>query len=406
MPDHFGPTLNLHYHPRTESNLSVAPRTAPIRGKHTNPGPTQGVIELNADERLTERGLMRGVSDTSPLTSPNEQNQVRLMALHAFNDLAQRIGDIMTGHRSVVLRDGEGRSLSSSGISPDGTTEGLPVAVQIGDQERHRGDTRWLQFFTVEDLRQNSHPYFKIADTYNAITFSQYQLGDRIEMGFVQTDEAIYEAAIYAAAMQWNTLWADWQSLWQQGDGLAAMQSKYLNFQARTAYKIVTNPAGIETISYQGDTGDSQTRRDIKTLNEGVRKIKEQLFKKEGPDGEPLEEDLENETFYAVYDSLQSGLKERIENALEVRLSVDGDGKAEVTEVKYNIVPIGTPYVDGVTTVLPGRKNVLGLSRDLTFYDVLDPRIAGVAEGSVAQSAWRMVRGSSEQSVKNEMADA
>lgn len=399
MPiDPFGDEINLHYHPRVQgAQLATQPRRAPTRTSSTNPGPAQEAVQLNGERVLSERGLLRAIADESDV-----QN-ARVIALHAFNDMNQRVGDLLTGHRTVSVRNNDGADLSSFGNSPDGTTEGLPVAVRIGDQQRLRADTRWIALFAVQDLRQNSHPYFKIADVFNALTFKEYTLGDRVDMGFVKTSEQIYEALIYAAGLQWNMLWGEWQSLWQSGDGLAAMQAKYLNFQAKTAYQIITDTTDITTVSYQGATDDSQTRRDIKTLNEGVRTIKQQLFEKQGPDGEPLEEDLENATFYVIYDSLQQGIEERINNALETRLTVDADGQAEVSEVKYNIVPIGTPYVDGVTVALSERKNVLGLSRDLTMYDTMDARIAGVAEGSVAQAAWRMVRGSSDQSVKTEM---
>jgi hypothetical protein len=329
-----------------------------------------------------------------------EESTSRQVAVAAFNALGQRIGDLAAGHNTVRLVGDGGTSLSSPGSAADPKTQGVPVAVQIGTTDRMRADTRWMDLFATQDLRQANNPYFKIVDVYNAITFEEYKLGEEIDMGFVSTGDTIYEAAIHAGGLQWNQLWAGWQDLWQSGDGMAAMQAEYVSYQARTAYQLLaSNPA--TTISWQGASGDSQTARDIKTINEGIREIKERLFEATGPDGEQLEEDLEDETFAVLYDSLQQGAEDRVNAALEVTINTDGDGQADVTEVRANAVPIGTPHISGGPyVILPERKNVLGLSRDLTMYDVTDPRVAGVAEGSVGQSAWRMVKGQTDQVVE------
>jgi hypothetical protein len=258
-------------------------------------------------------------------------------------------------------------------------------------------DTRWLSLFQTQDLRQQDTPYFKIADAFTAITFKEYELGQDIELGFVETGETIYEAGIHGGGLQWQMLWSGWQDIWQSGDGMAAMQAEYLSYQAKTAYEILTtSPAN--SVGWQGSSGDSQTKRDIRTINEGIRQIKRALFEAESPGGEQLEEDVEDATFAILYDSLEQNTEDRVQSALDVTLNVDADGQADVAEVRANVVPIGTPRVSGGPyIVLPGRKNVLGLSRDLTMYDIMDARVAGVAEGSVGQAAWRMVRGDANQ---------
>lgn len=352
------------------------------------PGDTQSRVSLDGSTVLDEGRVIEHIAQTDGSTP-------RRIALHAVNDLAQRIGDLVARRSTVRLVGADGTDLSSPGAGTDATTIGLPEAITIGTDDRLRADTRWAALFNVIDIRTSPSPFFKIQDAFNAITWREYKLGEKIEMGFVETSDTIYEAALYAAALQWNMLWEGWQDIWSSGDGVAAMLAKYLAFQAKTAYGIVTESSGATDVSWQLTTDDPQAARDAATINEGVRVVKSQLFNATGPDGEALEEELEGSTFYCLFDSLQQGMTERISNALEARYQA-GDG--ELTEVKYNVTPLGSPHIDGGPyIVLPGRKIVLGLSRDMTMYDVQDPRIAGVAEGSVGQSAWRMVRGDSNQ---------
>lgn len=385
----FAPTQNLRYHPRVESDLDSRPRRPPsLTGlKRGHAGDAQQEVALDATLSASERTLIQRITN-------GDDSLKRRVMLNAINDLSQRIGDIVARNRTVRLVGSDGADLSSEGSGVDPKTIGIPQAVQIGTDDRLRADTRWAALFAVQDLRASPSPYFEITDVYNALTFREYELGEKIDMGFVKATETVYKAALYAAGLQWNMLWEGWQNDWSAGDGIAAMQAKYLSFQAKTAYSILTASGGI-SVSWQGETNDTQAARDAKTINEGVRVIKEALFSEAGPDGEDLEEDLEGANFFCLYDSLEAGTTERVDNALEARYQ-SGDG--ELTEVKYNVTPLGSPHINGGPyIILPQRKNVLGLSRDLTLYDTMDPRIAGVAEGSVGQAAWRMVRGDSNQ---------
>jgi len=386
---------------REESNWAESATHAIQKGlsflreatERLNPGDPEQPVQLDGTRRLSERPMLRELSD-------GDQSTTRQLAVAAFNALGQRIGDLAARHSTVRLTDREGADLSTPGSAADGTTQGLPRAVTIGTDDRMVADTRWMQLMQTQDLRQQDTPYFKIADAYNAITFREYELGEKVDLGFVETGETIYEAGIHAAALQWQMLWESWQDIWQSGDGLAAMQAEYLAYQAKTAYSILTASPGT-SVSWQGASEDSQTKRDIRTINEGIRQVKKALFEAESPGGEQLEEQLEGATFALLYDSLEQNTEDRVNSALDVRLDVDADGQADVAEVRANVVPIGTPYVSGGPyVVLPGRKNVLGLSRDLTMYDIMDARVAGVAEGSVGQAAWRMVQGDTNQTAE------
>lgn len=396
-PDtYFADAETLHFHPPANgAALNGGPRRAPRRGPQgTAPGDPEAPIELDATQNLRERPMLEQLATA-------EDDTARRLAIEAFNALGQRIGDLATGHDTVRLLDGDGTDLSSPGSTADPRNQGIPTAVQIGTSDRMTADTRWMSLFDVQDLRQQETPYFKIVDVFNAITFDEYKLGEDIDLGFVETSETIYEAAIHAAGLQWSQLWAGWQDIWQSGDGLAAMQAEYVAYQAKLAYDILTTSPAT-TVAWQGAAGDSQTSRDIETVNEGIREIKNRLFTATSSSGEQAEEDLEGATFAVLYNSLATDLEDRVNGALEVTLQVDGDGQADVTEVRANAVPIGSPHVDGTNpyVVLPGRKNVLGLSRDLTMYDIMDSKVAGVAEGSVGQSAWNFVKGDTNQVVE------
>jgi hypothetical protein len=392
---YFADTQRLQFHPPAgEAQLERGLRRPPQRGPNgVNAGDPESPIGLDATTSLHERPMLEQLAS-------QDESMARRTAIAAFNALGQRLGDLATGHHTVTLYDGDGTELSSPGAAADPQTQGVPTAVQIGTSDRMTADTRWLDLFTTQDLRQADNPYFKIVDVTNAITFEEYQLGEEIDMGFVATSDTIYEAAIHAAGLQWNQLWAGWQDIWQSGDGMAAMQAEYVSYQAKTAYQLLANNPATN-VSWQGSSGQAQTVRDIKTINEGIREIKERLFEATGPEGEQREEQLEDATFAVLYDSLQQGLEDRVNGALEVTINVDENNQSEVTEVRANAVPIGTPHISGGPyVVLPERKNVLGLSRDLTMYDVMDAKVAGVAEGSVGQAAWRMVKGEQDQVVE------
>ena len=393
--DYFADSVALQFHPPAgPDQVRDSPRRPPQRGPQgTRPGTPEAPVALDATQALSERPMLEELAS-------GDQSLSRRLAIAAFNAVGQRIGDLVTGHNTVRLLDGDGTELSSPGAGADPQTQGVPTAIQIGTSDRMTADTRWMDLFTTRDLRQAQNPYFKIVDVTNAITFDEYRLGEEIDMGFVETSETIYEAAIHAAGLQWNQLWAGWQDIWQSGDGMAAMQAEYVSYQAKLAYQLLaSNPA--TAVSWQGASGDSQTSRDIQTINEGIREIKERFFNATSASGEQREEQLEDATFAILYDSLQQDAEDRVNGALEVTINVDGDGQADVTEVRAKAVPIGTPHISGGPyVVLPERKNVLGLSRDLTMYDVMDAKVAGVAEGSVGQSAWRFVKGEQDQVVE------
>lgn len=392
---YFADAQQLQFHPPTsEQQVPQSLRTPPRRGPQgVRPGDPETPVVLDATQSLSERPMLEQLAS-------QEDTLARQTAIAAFNAVGQRLGDLATGHNTVRLLDGDGTDLSSPGSAADPQTQGVPIAVQIGTSDRMSADTRWLSLFTTQDLRQANNPYFKIVDVTNAITFEEYQLGEEIDMGFVATSETIYEAAIHAAGLQWNQLWAGWQDIWQSGDGMAAMQAEYVSYQAKVAYQLLANNPAT-TVSWQGSSGQAQTVRDIKTINEGIREIKQRLFEATGPEGEQYEEDLEDATFAVLYDSLEQGTEDRVNGALEVTIQVDENNQSDVTEVRADAVPIGTPHISGGPyVVLPERKNVLGLSRDLTMYDVMDAKVAGVAEGSVGQAAWRMVKGEQDQVVE------
>jgi hypothetical protein len=317
------------------------------------------------------------------LGSDNPAN--RRLALNALSDRMQLFGDLLTGHRTVQL----------AATFPDVRYEGLPVAVLLNDTIRQTVDMRWTALFTTQDRRQEPWPgYFKLRDLYHAVSVRRYEPGERIELGFIEAAEDILEHYLYGTGLQWNQLLM--AGRWERQEGIAAMQTKWANNLAKLAYLTLT-ASGVATTAYD-TTGADVTAKDINTINAAALTIRQNLYNANAPQGgQDVEEDVpEDQPYYLLYNSHTAGYEDRITNALQVRYTIAQQGGAmTVKEVNRPVVPVGSPYVPTGNwyLTLPRRKNVFSSFRDLRFYDFMDARIAGVAEGEVGWGSFRFVRG-------------
>ena len=339
------------------------------------------------DDRLTETDVMQGMTSDDP--------SHRAAALNAIRDTQQIVGDLITGNSTVQM--------SESGLFPPDTRGGIPTAVSIGDQEREQIDTRWTGLFEGFDGRQQTdNLLFRIEDVFHAVTFKRYERGERIEMSQVEGGDEVYEAYYYAAGLQYNSSWADFNPhAWSRDDGVAAMQRRYLKKQMKRAYAVLTDSTGLTTQSYVNDdgTGTVSVENDVATLNAGMNNILSDLFNQGSPQsGDAMEEVPDNPQFALLFNNLTQGYRERIQKALAATFNATNDELA-VGELDFPVEPIGTPHIatGNWYLVMPGRKNVAAQFRDLQTFDIMDPRVVGINEGQVGQGIFRMVRGDTRQ---------
>jgi len=378
----------LHIPYRERQNAS----SAATLGKPGNPdadsdtpaalGDPQRRVTLK-DERLYEEDILGGMT--------SERDEHRAAALNAIRDAAQVFGDLVTGNQTVRLSEG--------GLFPPEDRGGIPVAVSIGDQEREQVDTRWTGLFQGEDFRQQTdNLLFRIEDVYHALRFERYERGEKIEMSQVEGGDEVFEGYYYGAGLQFNASWADFNPhSWNRQDSVSAMQTRFAKKQMKRAYTVLTDSTALTTISHQ--SGNSQVEKDVKTINEGMRQILEDLFQADSPQSdEQVEEVPDNPQFALLFNNLAQGYNQRIRKALATTYSASND-ELSVAELDFPVTPIGTPHVDAGNwwVVMPGRKNVAAQFRDLQTFDIMDPRIMGVNEGQVGQGIFRMVRGDSNQ---------
>lgn len=298
---------------------------------------------------------------------------VRAKAIRHLNAVGNAFADVL---------------LSSPSTFPSQQTQGIPSAVAFGEADRWQADTRWRALFNVRDYREQSHPFFKVTDVYDALTFEIYKLGERIKAYGIRGEEQIYEAQIIAGALQWNRLWSEWQNLWNTQDGLASMNAKYARKLAKLAYAVLT-AAGLSTTAYD-TTGSTPLEKDINTINSAAREMGNALYQTDtgflDSEGNVVqsEEDISGLTLYLLFNPSVAGYTERINRALAARYSMANDNNS-IQEVSVPIMPLESREVptDGWYLVLPGRKLVSALHRPLMVYDYMDPKIAGVAEGNV-----------------------
>lgn len=342
-----------------------------------------------ADRTIPYRNLLRALSR-------RDDDEARRLALNAVNDLSQRFGDLITGHNTVQLSD--------EGLFPPYDQQALPTAVRITYGREQIVDTQWTALFQVQDRRDQRNRQFTIEDVYSAAAFAQYELGEEIEIKQVEGGAQTYEFNIYAGGLQWSRFWEDWQSMWRESDGTAMMQARYGQQQARRAYEVLT-ATGITTTSYSNFDGSGSTSltNDVATINAGASAILNDMYTnqtlQDGSDvGENIEEEFQNPNFYLLVNSFDDALMTRAGRALQASYNAPNDNQSNL-EVAYPVQMISTPHVTSGTwhLVFPGRKNVAAIARDLTMYDKTDVQSAGVADANIAQGAYRMVRGDSNQ---------
>ena len=289
--------------------------------------------------------------------------------------------------------------LSTTSNFPSTQTDGVTTAVAFGEADRFSADTRWRALYQVRDMTGAASPYFKITDVYDSVTYDKYELGERIRTSTVRGEEVIYEADIYAGALQWNRFWSDWQSMWNTSDGIASMNAKWLRKMAKVAYQTIT-AAGLTVVPYDA-TGGSQVEKDVNTINAAITTLGNQVYQSEtGFDGIDTEEDIEGLSLYLLYNPGTAGYRARINRALGARLELPNDNNSSA-EVDVPVMPLPTRDVPAAsaTLVLAGRKNVAAIFKTLELFDVADPRVAGVADAKIGQGAYKMVRGDSRQAV-------
>lgn len=288
--------------------------------------------------------------------------------------------------------------LSSSSLFPDQQTQGIPNAITFGEADRRVADTRWTALFNIRDLRSATSPYFEISDVYNAVTFEVYLMGERIEVRHVQGSETIFKTDIVAGGLQWNQFFAMWQDLWSANDGIATMNVKYAQKQARAAYEVLT-ASGLTGVAYNA-SGATTLEKDINTINDGIRTIGNQLYQDEGIAGIQTEEDIEGAALVLLFNPATQGYRQRVNRALNARFTMANDNLS-VAEVDVPVIPLPSRYVPATDwkLMLPGRKNIAAIHKDLEIYDHMDPRLAGVADARIGQGAYKMVRGDAKQGV-------
>lgn len=390
MPIEFADPVRLPLAPRVNeasaTELQTGTPSALDSGETVPIYPQDEMIHLDGERRLPEREMFRRLTSDDP--------SERATAINAFNDRMQMYGDLICGTRTVHLSNGS--------LFPTAQHQGIPTAVFFGDTERQSVDTRWTVMYQIDDRRGQASPFFRLVNLYHAITVKQYQLGEEIEMGSVEAGENIFETNYYGLGLQWNRLWSEFQDIWTNGRGMAAMQRKWANFQAQQAYDTIT-ASGLSSTSYQDDddSGGTSLRNDIATLNQAMTDIQQAVYQDTAPQsGEQTEETLDNPQFTLLYNSHNRDYKERINTALTARLTLPNSNSVAEIDDDFDVTPIGSPRVpDGNWYItLNGRKNVWAQFRDATMFDVEDPRVMGVADGRIGQGAYKPVRGDNNQS--------
>ncbi len=349
--------------------------------------PLDSGVEVYADDRLLPHDA---VNDWFFSQDP----ALRRLAFNAYSDQMALFTDLLSGSRTVHL--------SSTGLFPNVQVDGLPVAVMLDDAGRKMVDLRWAALFDVQDRRAEPWPgYFKIQDEYHSPTRQQYQPGEQIQLGFVEKEEAIYQHYLYGIGLQWNQLLM--AGRWERSRGMTAMLTEWADNQAQLAYETLI-AAGFLTQAYD-TAGSTALAKDINTINAACDAIRSALYNDTATiGGQALKETIpDGQPFYLLFNNLTATYRDRIDAALAVRYGVtQSSGDVAIKELAFPIIPVGSPHV---TTghwyvVLPRRKNVYSIFRSLAFYDFMDPRVAGVAEGQVGWGAERALRADTNQVVR------
>ena len=345
-----------------------------------------------------ENGPTRRISlaARNPQTQAVVASERQLPADLASQDPAVRARAIR--HLNAVSAQLLEQLLSSTSQFPDVNHQGVPTAVAFGEGDRYTADTRWRALFNVQDrTAQPGAPVFKISDTYDSVTFEKYEMGERIRVGSVRGEEVIYEGEIMAGALQYFRFWQEWQTLWNTSDGLASMNAKYARKMARLAYQVLT-AAGLAVTPYDA-TGGSTVEKDVNTINRAITELGNAVYETEtGFEGIDSEEDIEGLTLYLLYNPSTFGYRQRVNRALGARLDLANDNNS-AAEVDIPVMTLPTRYVpaNGWFLALAGRKNVSAIFRNLEVFDMMDPRVAGVADAKVGQGVYKHVRGDSRQ---------
>lgn len=303
-------------------------------------------------------------------------------------------------HLNAVAQQAMQVLLSSTSQFPDQQTQGVTTVVAFGEADRNVADVRWRALFQMRDLTAQDHPFFKITDVYDSAQFEEYEMGERIRMGSVRADEEIFETPIVAGGLQWFQFWENWQNLWNSEDGIASMNAKWLRRMAKQAYAVVT-AAGLTVVPYD-TTGSTVIEKDVNTINTAITTLGNQVYQTEtGFEGIESEEDIEGLALYLLYNPATAGYRQRVNRALGARLELPNNNNS-AAEVDVPVMPLPTRYVpaNGWWLALAGRKNVHAVTKALQIYDHMDARIAGIADGRVAQGAYKSVRGDSRQAVQ------
>lgn len=291
-------------------------------------------------------------------------------------------------------------NLSSEGAFPDLTTHGIPQAIRFSEADRKAVDTRWTQIYNVQDRRSDPSKLFKVVDTDSAVNFRKYQQGEEIEIRHVEGSQNIYEMDIFAGGYQYGLRWDSWEQNWNNGDGLNAVIFNYAERQAQEAYEVATNATGLTPVTYQGLVTDSEVLRDIKTINEGIRVIREQLYNATSASGIQRRELEQGRPYFLLYNSFEAGYDARITSALEARITMPNDTHS-VSFVNRPVVPIDSPFVPAGSwfLMLGGRKNIAAIGDDLMINSEIDYFKAGRVRAEIGEGVYKMVRDDDQQAV-------
>lgn len=382
--------VGLRYRRRTDPETALeTPSPRPSSDQRLGIPSLLGEDERNlpelSDQPIRRRDLMRALVSDDP--------EIRSLAITAVNDLSRRYGDLVTGNRTVQL--------SESGLFPAVGDQGIPEAVSIDYNREQTVDTQWVALFNTQDRRDQPTPLFKITNVFSAAEFKQYERGEEIELRQVEASDETFEANIYGGGLQWNRLWSEWQALWSTNDGVAAMQTAWGQQQAIEAYSVLTaGSPGTTTYQDFDNSASTSIANDAATFNAAMTQILQDIYENTTTQtSEQTEEDIQNPRFFLLINKFDEDLWLRATRALRARLDPTGGNQMSEVEVRFPVSIIQTPHITlgNWYMVLPGRKNVFALFRDLTMFDKEDVQKAGVADGNVGQGAWKVVRADNNQ---------
>lgn len=344
----------------------------------------QRIIKLGAPSAL-------GI-DTNDQTKLDRELQQYLLGSKATEASKKMVSDVIKAASAELTR--QIKLSTRSMFTPD--TEAA-AALMFGDADREQVDLRWAAAYRVLDRRSARTRSFKIADSYNAVTFEVYKEGERINTGIVEATGDWYEADILAGGFKYSQFSEQWTDDWDVSEGIAAMLMRWAKKQAKLAYSVIS-ASGALTQTYDA-TGATVLAKDINTINAAIQKIKDAIYVDTAPvGGQQTEEEYSTSTPMLCLYNPTGTLVTRVQ-AIQAAFYHAANSNVSVGEPTNPLTFIDSRDVtaDKFIVCLPGRKNVFAPAIDLQTFEQIDPTIAGVGAQNIGQGAYKHVRADSNQ---------